>query len=347
MTGKIRRVAVLGAGAWGTTLAWMLARKGLPVSLWARRPQLAEQIRRSRRNEAYRPEIQLPANVLVTADVQQAAEGAEVVIVAVPSHVLRVVLQTAAPHIASSTDVVIAAKGIERGSGKRMSQVAAEVLHRLNGKGITVLSGPNLSEEIAHGMPAAAVVASTDEASMQKCQGLFASDLFRVYTNCDIIGVELCGAYKNIIALAAGISDGLGYGENTKAALISRGLVEMAAVVVRSGGSATTCWGLAGVGDLMATCHSRLSRNWTVGYAIGRGHSVDEAIAQIAGIAEGIYTTAAIVETAKDVELPIARAVYNILYGGAQPAEQARQLMTRAWRAETAAWHEIGLGPVQ
>lgn len=346
MTPDEAAVTILGAGAWGTTLAWMLARRGHPVTLWARRPELAAQLRRTRRNELYRPEVSLPATVAITSDMAEALAGASFIVVAVPSHGVRAVLAGAAEHLPPSAVVVLAAKGIERGTGLRMSQVAAQVLNRSEATGIVALSGPNLSAEIARGLPAAAVVSSHDARSMQQCQELFGSSLFRVYTNCDIIGVELCGAFKNVIALAAGMSDGLGYGENAKAALIARGLAEMALLVVAHGGQAVTCWGLAGLGDLLATCHSSLSRNWSVGYAIGQGQSLQEATASVRGIAEGVFTTAAIVGAmAGEVELPIAQAVHAVLFEGLPPDAAARQLLTRRWRDEAETWGEFGVKP--
>jgi glycerol-3-phosphate dehydrogenase (NAD(P)+) len=220
-----------------------------------------------------------------------------------------------------------------------MSQVAGEVLGRTAGEGLAVLSGPNFSQEIARGLPAAAVLASQQESTAQKCQALFASAMFRVYTNCDIIGVELCGAVKNVIALAAGMSDGLGYGENAKAALITRGLAEMASLVALAGGVPHTCYGLAGVGDLVATCHSPLSRNWQMGYRVGQGQSPGAAQAAVAGVVEGVYTSAAVLALAqKRVVLPIAEAVHAVLYCGQAPAEVAAELMRRPWRAEGFDW---------
>lgn len=345
MASRAEGVTVLGAGAWGTTLAWMLASQGHRVTLWARRPELAEEMRRSRRNQAYRPEVELPESVGVTADAAEAVAGARRVVVAVPSSAVREVLGRAAPWVSPSASLLLAAKGIERGTGLRMSQVAAEVLGREGGEGLAVLSGPNLSEGIARGRPAAAVVAGPDSPARQDYQEILASPLFRVYTNCDIIGVELCGAFKNVIALAAGMSDGLEYGTNAKAALISRGLVEMAGLVVAGGGRAVTCWGLAGLGDLLATCHSSLSRNWTVGYLVGRGMGVDEAQRSVQGIAEGVQTTAAVVEAKGSLELPVAEVVYAVLYGRESPAGAGRRLMTRRWRDESEAWGNFGVEP--
>lgn len=348
MAAENRKITVLGAGAWGTTLAWMLAKTKQSVTLWARRTELADEIQRTRRNEAYRPEVRLPDSVVVTADMTEAVGGAARVVVAVPSRAVREILSRAAPSLNPQTLLLLAAKGLERGSGLRMSQVAAEVLGRAGGEGLAVLSGPNLSEEIARGLPAAAVVGGADASGAQEWQEILASSLFRVYTNCDIIGVELCGAFKNVLALAVGMSDGLGYGANTRAALISRGLVEMAALVVAGGGWAVTCWGLAGLGDLLATCHSSLSRNWSVGNLVGKGLSPEEAQRSVRGIAEGVQTVAAVVEAAGGlVELPIAQAVYAVLHEKAAPAALTERLMTRRWRDETEAWSDFGVKPSQ
>ncbi|MBC7287908.1 MAG: NAD(P)-dependent glycerol-3-phosphate dehydrogenase [Armatimonadetes bacterium] len=327
------KIAVVGAGAWGTTLAWMLARRGFSVSLWVRRAQLAEQIAGTRRNP-YRPEIHLPPQVHVTADIACAVSGAWLVILAVPSHGLRQVVQNALEHWPRGAIALSAAKGLERPSGLTMSQVIAETLGDRTGA-IAALSGPNLSEEIVRGSPSAAVVASQDDGAARACQETLSSDIYRVYTNTDIIGVELCGALKNVIAVAAGISDGLGYGENTKAALITRGLVEMSTVVAARGGDPRTCWGLAGVGDLVATCHSPLSRNYSVGYMIGRGETVSSAASKIRGVAEGLFTSSAIIGWAQGkLDLPIAQAVHDVVNLGLDPADVAQRLMARPRRAE-------------
>jgi glycerol-3-phosphate dehydrogenase (NAD(P)+) len=263
------------------------------------------------------------------------------VILATPSAVVREVLTAAAEWIPAAGPVILAMKGIEGGTGKRMSQVAEEVLGAKAAGRLAAMSGPNLSEEIALGQPAAAVVASEEEACRQEAQRLLASPLFRVYTNCDIVGVELCGSLKNVIALGAGISDGLGYGENMKAAVVTRGLAEIARVVAWGGGDARTCWGLAGVGDVLATCHSRLSRNWSVGNALGRGASMEEARAAVRGVAEGLNTCAAVRDTLGGaVETPLNDAIFDILYDGEKPAQVAVRLMGRRWRDESETWPE-------
>ena len=339
---NMAKVAVIGAGAWGTTLAWMLGRRGWEVSLWCRREELAEELRATRHNRAYRPEVELPPTVKATSQIQEALEGAAFAVIAVPAQVLRNVLSLSAPHLSPDALVVIAAKGVERASGKRMTQVAAEVLGEEVKARCGVLSGPNLSGEVAAGKPAAAVVAGPTQGWRQQCQSLFASPLFRVYTNCDTIGVELCGAAKNVIAIAAGMSDGLGYGQNAKATLLTRGLAEMARLVAASGGDARTCWGLAGLGDLIVTCHSPLSRNWTLGFHLGQGKSLEEAQEMVWGVAEGVATCAAIRELAgPQADLPLMQAVYAVIYEGQEPAEVARGLMARRWRDEAETWPEL------
>jgi glycerol-3-phosphate dehydrogenase (NAD(P)+) len=336
------KVAVLGAGAWGTTLAWMLGSRGLEVALWARRPELAAELTRTRRNLAYRPEVELPEGVRPTGDIEQALAGAAAVILATPSQFLRDVLAHAAPVLPAGAALVIAAKGLERRTGKVMTEVAVEVMGREAEGRIGVVSGPNLSEEIALGKPAAAVVAGPDAAWRQQVQALLASPLFRVYTNCDTLGVQLCGALKNVIAIAAGMGDGLGLGQNAKATLVTRGLAEMARVVVARGGDGRTCWGLAGLGDLMVTCHSPLSRNHTIGFHIGRGMSLAEAQASVRGVAEGVDTCAAVLESmGEGTDLPLTEAVYGIIYRGERPAEVAARLMGRRWRDEAETWPEI------
>lgn len=339
------KIAVIGAGAWGTTIAWMLGTRGHRVTLWCRRKELADEIIATRRNKAYRPEALLPPTVLPVYELAAAVSSADFVILAVPAQALRHVLNEAAAHLLPEAFVVIAAKGIERATGKRMTQVAADVLGSEAAARCGVLSGPNLSAEIVAGKPAAAVVAGPGAEWRSACQALFASPLFRVYTNCDTIGVELCGAMKNVIAIAAGMSDGLGYGPNAKATLVTRGLAEMARFVAQWRGDPRTCWGLAGLGDLMVTCHSSLSRNWTLGYHLGRGLSLEEARRAVAGVAEGVETCAAIRKLAgPGADLPLTQAVHAVIYEGQAPVEVARELMTRRWRDEAETWPQIG-GP--
>ncbi len=339
---EIHEVSIIGAGAWGTTLAWMLARQGKRVKLWVREPELAEAMREERRNVTFMPDLELPPAIEPSNDLEEVLEDASVILVAVPSHGLRDVIRAAAPHFPAEAIIISATKGLERGSGMRMSEVILQELSEQHDHQIAALSGPNLSGEIAQRMPAVSVVASCDEATACFVQRLLSSPLFRVYTNCDIIGVELCGALKNVIAIAAGACDGLGYGDNAKAALITRGLAEMGRVGVKLGAQPATFWGAAGLGDLTATCMSRLSRNWNVGWRLGQGQSLDQIQQGRDSVAEGIYTTVAACELASQVavEVPIARAVHLVLFEGCGPAEAVRMLMTRQSKAETEDWHK-------
>ncbi len=330
-----RPVAVLGAGAWGTTLAWMLAREGNEVRLWARRPVLAADLAQGRENRDYLPGVRLPETIAVTADLAEALHAAPVAIVAIPSHGLRRIASDAASYIEEECLVICATKGLEVDTGRRMSEVLQEILGHRRAR-LVALSGPNLSGEIAAGMPAVSVAASADPEAAVAAQALLSNSLFRVYTNPDIIGVEFCGAMKNVIALGAGISDGLGYGANAKAALLTRGMAEIRRLGLRHGAREATFSGIAGIGDLIATCSSPLSRNWTVGYRIGRGESPGEVKASMRHVAEGIATAAAARGQAQatGVETPITDGVYRVLYEGSAPADEVRTLMARRWRAE-------------
>jgi glycerol-3-phosphate dehydrogenase (NAD(P)+) len=338
---RIEEVSVVGAGAWGTTLAWLLADKGLRVRLWVREPELADVMREQRRNTTFMPDLVLPELVLPSNDLAAVLSCARLVLVVVPSHGLREVARAAAPVFPADAVVVSATKGLERGSEMRMTEVLAQELGSSHCGSIAALSGPNLSSEIAQGMPAVSVVASAEEATARFVQEVLSSSLFRVYSNCDIIGVELCGALKNVVAIAAGACDGLGFGDNAKAALLTRGLAEMGRLGVPLGARASTFWGAAGLGDLAATCMSRLSRNWSVGWRLAQGETLEQIQRSRDSVAEGIYTTTAAYELAArlGVEVPITAAVRAVLFEGSSPAEVARLLMTRQSRMETEEWH--------
>jgi glycerol-3-phosphate dehydrogenase (NAD(P)+) len=328
------RVAVIGAGSWGTTAA-VLAAAHSEVRLWARRPELAEAMARTRSNPDYVTEAVLPHTVTPTADLAAALGGADVVVMAVPSHGFRAVLEQAATHVAAGVPVVSLAKGIEAGTLLRMTEVAAEVLGR-DHSSVGVLTGPNLATEIVARQPAAAVVAFRDVDIADKVQALFMSPMFRVYTNPDVVGAEAAGALKNVMAIAAGMAHGLGYGDNSKAALVTRALAELSRLGIALGGSPLTFAGLAGMGDLVATCFSEHSRNRTVGVALGRGRSLDEIVAEMRMVAEGVKTTEAVLALSErhGVEMPIAAVVGKVLYEGARPAEMVESLMSRAAKAE-------------
>ena len=333
--------AVIGAGAWGTTLARMLALQGREVRLWARRPEIAREIQATRENSAYLPGFTLPDTVSVGSDLDAALAGAEAVIIAVPSVGLREVAAQMAGKVPEEALIICATKGLERETGKRMSELLAEELQPPEPEALVALSGPNLSKEIAAGMPATTVVAGTDRAAAERAQQLLRSDLFRVYTNCDIIGVELGGALKNVIAVGAGLSDGLGYGDNARASLITRGLAEICRLGQAMGAVPATFWGIAGVGDLIVTCNSTLSRNWNLGYRVAKGQQVSAVLADMHDVAEGYYTTHAAQQQAQQlgIEAPITQAVYEILYEDAAPDEIARRLMSRRERTEHEAWY--------
>lgn len=336
MTDTGRHIAVIGAGAWGTTLSRLLAQQGLPVRLWAVSEELAEEINSRRENVTFLPGFPLPDVLVVSADGGQVLSGAGAVIWVVPSAWLRDVAAKLRDFVPDDVLMVCATKGIERRSGYRMSQVLCEELGGQAGGEMVALSGPNLSGEIASGLPAVSVAASFSEERALQAQQLLSSALFRVYRNNDIIGVELCGALKNVIAIAAGMSDGLGYGANARAALVTRGLAEITRLGVALGARAETFAGIAGMGDLVTTCTSVLSRNHTTGVRLARGESREEIERSTAAVAEGIWTTQAELDLAGQagVEVPIAEAVHAVLFERADPRAAAAALMTRAQKAE-------------
>jgi glycerol-3-phosphate dehydrogenase (NAD(P)+) len=333
-------VAVVGAGSWGTTVAGLLAARG-PAVLWARSPAVAEGIERTRENRRYLPGISLPPALRATALLADALEGADLVLVAVPSHGFRAVLELMRPALRAGAVVVSLAKGIEAGSNLRMSEVIAEVLP---GHAAGVMSGPNLAHEVAGGRPAATLVALPDEELARRVQVLLHGATFRVYTATDVVGCEIAGASKNVIAIAVGISDGLGFGENTRALLVTRGLAEQARLGVALGGSPTTFGGLAGIGDLVATCTSVQSRNRSVGYELGRGRPLAEILSGTHQVAEGVGSAGPIVDLARanGVEMPIAQQVAALVIGGTTPAEAVEALMERPPRSEWGVQPEWG-----
>jgi glycerol-3-phosphate dehydrogenase (NAD(P)+) len=310
------RVAVIGAGAWGTTLAAMVAKRE-PVLLLCHRPEVAEEISQTHRNERRLPGVDLPEELVASADPADLASAADLVIFATPSVHLRSVGAKAGPHIPTSADILSVVKGIEAGSLLRMSEVIAEAADIEPGR-IAALSGPNLAGEIARGLPASAVVAADDPSLAARIAERLGRREFRLYVNRDIVGVELCGALKNIVAIAAGAADGLGFGDNGKAGLMTRGLAEMMRVGAAAGANPLTFAGLAGIGDVIATCGSTLSRNHRLGEELAKGRSWSEIEATLPGTAEGAYTVDAALALAErlDVEMPIAREVHNALFEG-------------------------------
>lgn len=322
-----RRVAVLGAGSWGTTFAKVLADGGSDVAIWARRPELAREIAEGKRNSDYLPGINLPRSLWASSDVDEVLDEAEMVFVSVPSQTLRENLASVRDRIPRTAIIVSLMKGVERGTARRMSEVIREELHADPAQ-IAVISGPNLALEIAKEEPTASVVSSENLATATLVAMAARTDYLRSFVNTDVIGTEFGGVLKNLIAVAIGIVDGVGYGENTKASIITRGLVEMTEFAVAYGGKAETLAGLAGLGDLIATCESSLSRNNTAGRLLGQGYSFTEVVAQMNQTAEGLASVAPILELAmaKGVEMPIVSQVAEVLAGTMNPRDIAPHL---------------------
>ncbi|HEY3594185.1 MAG TPA: NAD(P)H-dependent glycerol-3-phosphate dehydrogenase [Polyangiaceae bacterium] len=331
----MKRSAVLGSGAWGTALAKVLADKGEHVALYAKRPDLAESLRTAGENARYLPGVKLPKSLLPTADLRQALEGASLVVLAVPSDALRGVVRDAQPSLGRDAVLVSATKGIENGSLMLMREVLGDECGADVAERVAVLSGPSFAREVALGLPTAVVVAGSPEVAkvaQQRC----ACDHVRVYTSDDAIGVELGGALKNVIAIAAGASDGLGFGHNARAALITRGLAEIGRLTLAKGGNALTLAGLAGLGDLVLTCTGELSRNRTVGFELARGRALADVVAGLGHVAEGVRTAKSAHDLAErmGVDMPITAEVYRVLYEGKLPREAVADLMGRQLHAE-------------
>lgn len=326
----------MGAGSWGTTLAKVFADAGNTVNLWARRESLAETIRTTRENPDYLPGIVLPESIVVTSDAQAALQGCSIVVLGIPSQALRTTLGEWRELIPADATLVSLAKGIEKDTHLRMSQVIAEVTGADPSR-IAVLSGPNLAREIAEGQPAATVIACEDENRAKLVQAAVAAPYFRPYTNTDVIGTELGGACKNVIALACGIAHGFGLGENSNASLITRGLAEIARLGKAMGADPRTFAGLAGMGDLVATCSSPLSRNRTFGDRLGRGESLEQAREATHGqVAEGVISSQSIHDLAVElgVEMPITQAVFAVCHQGMAVRDMVDALMGRSKKAE-------------
>jgi glycerol-3-phosphate dehydrogenase (NAD(P)+) len=325
----------MGAGSWGTAFAKVLIDAGTPAILWARRPELAERINTSGRNADYLSEIQLPSSLRVTADPAEALEGADFVFFALPSQQMRSHLEAWTPQLPADAMLVSLMKGIETGSALRMSEVMVE-LTGADPSRIGAVSGPNLAHEIAGEQPAATVVACADEAGGLRLQAACANSYMRPYTNLDVIGCELGGAVKNIIAILVGMAEGMGFGDNTRASIITRGLVETTRLGVALGADAATFSGLAGLGDLIATCGSPQSRNRTFGEQLGRGRKPQEVLGELVQVVEGVATSCAVLELAGrvGVDMPIAEHVVQAVSGEMEPTEVLRSLMSRRRKAE-------------
>ncbi len=339
-----RRLAVLGGGSWGTALAILLARQGQDVYLWIRDATLAERVRQTRVNEVYLPGIPLPEQVQVGSDLAKAISECLCLLAVIPTQFIREVARDIVHRVTREHVLLNASKGLEVGSCYRPSQIWVEEIPALKGR-LAVLSGPNHAEEVAIGVPSSSVVASAEKGLAESFQELLMGPTFRVYTNPDLVGVEVSGALKNVIAIGAGISDGLGFGDNTKAALITRGLAEIARLGVKLGAQPLTFTGLAGMGDLVATCTSMHSRNRRLGEAIGRGRPLVEALASSRMVVEGVSTTRAALDLARrvGVEMPITQAVYGVLFEGVDPRAAVAELMRRGPRSELDAFLSDGV----
>jgi glycerol-3-phosphate dehydrogenase (NAD(P)+) len=329
------RAAVLGTGSWGTAFGKVLADAGTDVVLWARRPELAAAVREQHENRDYLPGVVLPDNLTATDDATEAVRDAEFVVLAVPSQSLRDNLGAVASSLSRGAVLVSLMKGVELGTTKRMSEVIIEVAD-VPAQQVAVVSGPNLAKEIAAGQPAATVVACADEDAATRLQAACLTRYFRPYTNRDVVGCELGGAVKNVIALATGMAEGMGFGDNTKASLITRGLAETARLGAALGADPLTFSGLAGLGDLVATCTSPLSRNRTFGERLGRGETLERIQAQKSQTAEGVKSCRSILDLAwkHDVDMPITEHVVKVVHEGMTPQEMVRSLMSRETKSE-------------
>ena len=326
-----RRIAVIGAGAWGTALGMLLAEKNeLTVTMWSFEADVADSINEFHQNR-YLPGIDLPDALRAETDLSRTLEGASVVLSASPAQVVREVMTEAAPNVPAAALVVSASKGIENGTLLRMDEVLGQILPEQSMERFCVLSGPGFAKEVASHAPTTVVIAGRTAEAANEAQDIFQTSYFRIYTSTDIVGVELGGALKNVVALAAGIVSGLGYGHNTIAAVITRGLAEITRLGVAMGSDRATFSGLAGMGDLLLTCTGDLSRNRTVGYRLGQGESLQEILSDMKAVAEGVKTTESVYELAKDrgVEMPIVEQVYGVLNNAVKPADALEMLMLR------------------
>lgn len=326
----ILNVGLLGGGSWGTTVASLTA-KNSPTVIWARNPKTVEEINTHHTNEKYLPNAKLTPNLRASNSIKETVENADVVVMGVPAQSFRAVLEEAKPHIRPWVPIINLAKGLELSTRKRMTEIIEEIMP---GHPAGVLTGPNLAKEIHFGNAAAAVIAMVDDTIAMKLQSVFSSGLFRVYTNTDVIGCELGGALKNIIAIASGMGDGANAGDNTRAAIITRGLAELTRLGIAMGGKKSTFAGLAGMGDLVATCSSSKSRNHHVGFQLGRGKSLEEIVGEMNEVAEGVKTAKVVMELAKEykIDMPISKEIYKVLYEGNTVNDAFRGLLK----------HEVG-----
>lgn len=332
-----QRIAIIGAGSWGTALAIVAARAGHEVHLWSRTPQVAASINEKRVNDRYLTSAKIPAGVTATTSIQNVVRDASIVIIAAPSHAVRQLLVTASSSLNSTSIIVSAAKGIEIDRGKRVSEIVSDVVGAEALRRFVCLSGPSFAEEVVANHPTAVVAASIDEQAAQTVQVALSFETLRIYTNDDVVGTEFGGAVKNVMAIAAGMVSGLGFGSNTLAALITRGLAEISRLALFHGAQIETLMGLAGLGDLVLTCTGKLSRNRSVGEQLGKGKSLDEIIAGMNEVAEGIKTTLAVKQLADraGLEMPITNEVKAVLYDGKSARAAVNDLMSRPLKQET------------
>lgn len=321
------KVGLLGGGSWGTTVAALTA-KNCPTTIWARNADTVDDINKNHHNEQYLPGAVLPSSLKATYTIKETVFDADVIVMGLPAQSFREVLKDAKPHIRPWVPIISLAKGLENGTMMRMTEIIEQ---EMPGHPAGVLTGPNLAKEIALGQAAASVIAMVDDTIAEALQKVFRSGLFRVYTNDDVIGCELGGALKNIVAIATGMGDGAGAGENTRAGIITRGLAELTRLGVALGGKPSTFAGLTGMGDLVATCTSAKSRNRTVGYELGKGRKIDHIIADMNEVAEGVKTSKVVMKLAKklELEMPIATEVYNVLYEGNNVYDAFKGLLRR------------------
>jgi len=326
-------VTIIGDGGWGTALALVLNRNRHKVTVWGPFPDYIEKIESEKRNEAYLPGVDIPCDIVWTADREEAVRGVEVLVMATPTEFYRSVARGFEGMLPSSCPVVSVSKGLDRETRHTMTEIAEEIF---KSGPAAALSGPSHAEEVAKRIPTAVVVASKDEGAANMLQRLFSNDRFRVYTSSDVVGVQLGGALKNVIAIAVGVSDGIGFGDNTKAALITRGLAEMARLGKALGASAATFAGLSGMGDLIVTCASKLSRNRAVGERLGRGETIEEILGSMKQVAEGVWncTNARDLAHSVSVDVPITEEVYAIINKGKSPHKAVEDLMSRDMKSE-------------
>jgi len=327
-------ITVLGAGSWGSALANLIAIKNPTTTLWAHNPEHADQLRVSRCNERYLPNVQFPASLSITSDIREAVENADIILLVLPSHAFRSVLRRLKPHLSINTKIVWASKGLDKEKSQLLHETVFEVLSKE--RQVAVLSGPNFASEVAKGLPTATTIASPDADFAKDLADILHNDCFRVYTSNDIVGVQIGGAVKNVLAIAAGIADGLGFGANTRAAIITRGLAEMMRLGTKLGGNPVTFMGLAGLGDLVLTCTDNQSRNRRFGLGLGKGLTQTEIVDQIGQEIEGISAAQQVILLAgkHGIEMPICEQTHQVIYQNLSPTQAVKNLLARNLKSE-------------